>query len=56
MAPIDWIVMILALGLAGYTLFGIFFRKKEKSCGCNGCSGCAGAEQAGGCPSCEEPK
>jgi len=54
MAPIDIIVLILALGLAAYTLFGFFFRKKESPCGCNGCSGCASPPPEGGCPSSHE--
>ena len=45
MAPIDIIVLILAVALAGYTLFRFFFRKKDNSCGCAGCNGCSG------CPS-----
>ena len=50
MAPIDIIVLLAAIGLAGGTLFGVFFRKKtENACTCNGCSGCSPSE--GGCPS-----
>jgi len=52
MALIDIIVMILAIALGVYTLFRLFVRKKDSSCGCSGCSGCA-ASQAGVCPSCE---
>jgi len=56
MAPIDIIVLILALGLAGYTLYGVFFRKKkEGACGCAGCNGCSAANQTNGGCSCAAP-
>ena len=40
MQLIDILVLILAIAVAGWTLYRAFFRKKEKAGGC-GCAGCS---------------